>query len=282
MSELHIVTDSSAQLPPALCNELEITVVPLPVVWDGETYRDGIDIGPRAFFRRLRTSATFPTTSAPTPGDFKEMFEALATDGKPILAILVSHEFSSTSVTANLACDLLTDVDIRIVDSSSVTMGLGFQVLAAARAAAQGMQVDEVMDVVHRVAQASGVVFTVAHTEYLRHGGRVSALGHFLASSLNITPVMELNGGPIQPVERLRSPNRVPARLVELVAERIQPARPLRLAVLHSDSEVRALKLMQKVKETFAPDEIFVSEMPAVIGTHIGPDALGLAYAYGI
>lgn len=138
MKNLHIVTDSNCHIPPALCYELNIHVVPLPFVWDGISYLENVDMGPREFYSRLRHSKSIPTTSGPTPGAFANEFESLGSDGKPIIAILVGTVFSSTFTTANLAKDMLPNVDVTIIDSDSNTMGLGFQVLAAASAAKEG------------------------------------------------------------------------------------------------------------------------------------------------
>lgn len=282
MNSLHIVTDSNCHIPPALCHELDIHVVPLPFVWDNRTYLENVDIGPREFYSKLRSSKSTPKTSGPTPGSFIDTFEALASDGKPILAILVGMVFSSTFTAANLAKDMLPDIDIMIVDSDSNTMGLGFQVLAAARAAKEGKGLDEVISIVKRVKDTCGVVFSVSNVDYLRRGGRISHVQYFLASTLNVVPIMELRGGPIKPVERVRSQKNAMPRILDLVAERLGNERPIRMAVLHADAEAGAWELAKEVRTRFQPDELITSELNPVVGIHAGPDALGLAYASGV
>ena len=135
MNKLHIVTDSNSHIPLALCHELDISVVPLPFVWDGTPYLGNVDMGPREFKSQLCQSKSIPTTSGPPPGLFRSEFERLASDGLPILAILVAQVFSSTFTAAKLARETIPEADVRLVDSGANTMGLGFQVLAAARAA---------------------------------------------------------------------------------------------------------------------------------------------------
>lgn len=282
MKGLHIVTDSNCHIPPALCQELDIHVVPLPFVWDSTTYLDDVDMGPREFYAKLRNSRSLPTTSGPTPGAFIDMFESLAADGKPILAILVGSVFSSTFTTASLARDMLPNIDVTIVDSDSNTMALGFQVLAAARAAKEGKKIDEVISVVNRVKDSCGVVFAVSDLDYLRRGGRISHIQHFFASTLKLLPIMELRGGPIKPVERVRGQDSVAPRILDLVAERLANERPLRMAVVHADAEARAWQLARAVRDRFKPDELITSELNPVLGIHVGPDALGLAYASGV
>lgn len=281
MSNLHIVTDSVSHIPPALCQELEIHVVPLPFVWEGRTYLDGVDMGPREFYSKLRAGKLVPTTSGPTPGSFAEVFRKLSADRQPILGILVGSVFSSTFIAATHAKDLVPGANITLVDSDLNTMGLGFVVLAAARAAKQGKSLDEVLDLIGRVQKASGVVFSVPDIAYLRRGGRINTIEWFFASTLKLIPIMELRGGPIQPVERIRTSKQLFPRLMDLVAERLDNKRPLRLAVLHADAEASALDLMHSVQKRFEPDELILTELTPVLGIHTGPDALGIAYSSG-
>ena len=282
MSRPHIVTDSNCHIPAALSHELDITVIPLPFAWDGATYLDGVDMGPREFYSRLRLSKTIPTTSAPTPGSFKVEFERLASDGRPLLAILVGEDFSSTYVTAGLAREMIPEADIRILDSDSNTMGLGFQVLAAARAAQEGRTINEVIEVVKQVQENTGVVFAVKDVNYLQRGGRISRIQGFFGGALNLIPIMELRGGPIRPVERVRSGRKLHSRLLDLVSARLHQDRPLRLAVVHADSESTAWDLLTATRERFHPDELIISELSPVLGIHAGPDALGIAYSSGV
>lgn len=282
MTQLHILTDSNCHIPPALSHELGITVVPLPFVWDGVTYLDGVDMGPREFYARLRGSESLPTTSGPPPRLFTAEFERLAADGLPILAILVANIFSSTFADAGLAREMVPQADVRLVDSGSNGMALGFQVLAAARAAQAGATIEEVMRVVEQAQRSTGLVFGVRDVNYLRRGGRISAIQGFFAGVLDVVPIMEIGQGPIRPVERVRSARKLNAHLLDRVAERLGPARPLRLGVLHADAEAAAWQLMAAARERFSPDEFLISELNPVLGIHAGPDAVGLAYSYGL
>jgi len=279
MRKFHIVTDSMCHIPSALCTELGIHVIPLPFVWDDITYLDDVDMGPRAFYSRLRTSETIPTTSAPTPGAFRDEFTRLSADGKPILAILVGKDFSSTFVTANLAKDMIPEVEITILDSELNTMALGFQVLAAARVANQGKEISEAIEAAQIAKSASGVLFAVQAVNYLRRGGRISLIEGLLPAAINIIPIMELKGGPIRPVERIRTRKNLIPRLLDLVSDRLQRTGPIRLAVVHSDAEALAWELMHEAQDHFRPDELIISELTPVLGIHTGPDALGLAYS---
>jgi DegV family protein with EDD domain len=280
MKKLHIVTDSMAHIPDALCQEYDIKVIPLPYVWDGETYLD-FDIGPREFYQKLRNSKTIPITSGPPPKLFKDQFEALGADGNPILVITVASFFSSTYKAANLAREMVSDLEVKVFSSDSNSMGLGFQVLAAARAAREGKDLEEVLTILEQVKQTSGVVFAAPHIKYLLQGGRINHIQYYFASILNLIPIMEIKNGPIKPVERVRRSKNLIPRLLDLVADRLENDRPLRMAVVHVDAEAQAWELAKAVRKRFSPDELITTELTPVLGIHAGPDALGLAYSTG-
>ncbi|MGD2057404.1 MAG: DegV family protein [Anaerolineales bacterium] len=280
MSSFHIVTDSVSQIPEALRQELDIHVVPLPYIWDGESFLD-YDISPREFFARLRSSKSIPKTSGPTPGSFKDVYERLGADGKPILTITVGEVFSSTYSAAKLASEMVEDIDVRVVSSDSNSMGFGFQVLAAARAARAGASREEVLDLLKKTRERAGVVFAITNTKYLLTGGRISQFAHFFASTLELFPVMEICASPIQPLERVRTKRRVIPHLLQLLEERLSE-RPWRIAVVHTDAEAWAWEMAKEARQRFQPDEIIISELTPVLGIHIGPDSLGLAYLSGV
>ena len=280
MKRIHIVTDSMAHLPDSLYQEYDIKVVPLPYFWEGETYFD-FDIAPRDFYARLRTSNTIPQTSGPPPALFKEQYEALGKDGMPILTITVGKVFSSTYKAANLATEMVPDMNVTVISSDSNSMGHGFQVLAAARAARDGKDLDEILSILEHVKLSSGIVFAAPHIEYLRRGGRINHIQYFFASVLNLIPIMEIRNGPIKPVERVRNHKNVIPRLLDLVSERLEKEGPVRMAVLHADAESQAWELAKEVRQRFSPDELITSELTPVLAIHAGPDALGLAYSSG-
>jgi DegV family protein with EDD domain len=279
MKKFHILTDSMCHIPEALRQELEIQVIPLPYVWEGESLQDD-EIGPREFYERLRSSKTIPTTSNPTPRSFKEIFDRLGADGKPILAILVGNVFSRTYDAANLAKEMSREVDVTVFNSDSNTLGLGFQVLAAARAARDGKDLKEVVTMLTKLKDSTGIVFAISDIHYLLRGGRISHLNHLITSTFDLIPIMEIHGGPIQSIGRVRTHNKVIPRLLDLVEDRLGE-RPYRLGIVHTDAEPWAWELAKAARERFQPDEIITSELTPVLGIHTGPDAIGLAYSFG-
>lgn len=280
MNKLHIVTDSMAHIPDALCQEYDIKVVPLPYVWGGETYFD-FDIGPREFYSKLRNSKSIPSTSGPPPKLFKEQFEILGQDGNSILVITVAEFFSSTFKAANLAKEMVPNINVTVFSSDSNSMGLGFQVLAAARAIREGKDLHSVLNILDHVKRTSGVIFAAPHIKYLLRGGRINHVQYYFASALNLIPIMEIRNGPIKPIERVRHHKNIIPHLLDLASERLEKEKPLRMAIVHVDAESQAWELAKAVRERFSPDELITTELTPVLGIHAGPDAVGLAYSTG-
>ena len=280
MENIGIVADSVANIPDALCQEFGIKVVPLPYVWDGQTYYD-FDIGPREFYAKLRNSSKIPKTSGPPPALFKEQFETLGANDEPVLAVTVAEFFSSTYKSANLAKKLIPDIRVTVYSSDSNSMGHGFLVLAAARAARAGKNINEILSRLEQLKNTTGVLFATPNVKYLQRGGRINHIQYLFASALRITPILEIKSKPIELIERVRHPKNVIPRLMDLVSKRLEGKKPIRVAVLHADAESQAWELTKQVRERFAPDELISSELTPVLGIHAGPDALGLAYSTG-
>ncbi|MGD8605240.1 MAG: DegV family protein [Anaerolineales bacterium] len=282
MPSFHVLTDSNCHLPASLCRELDIHVVPLPYVWEGQTYLDGQSFAPREFYRKFRETKELPKTSAPTPGGFIERMRSLLSDGKPILGVFVGSEFSSTLVTAQLAAKEVGGGNITLIDSETNAMALGFQALAAARLARDGGSIEDAVNLVERVRDNSGVVFAVPDLDHLRRGGRIGLAQSMLGSALKMVPILEIHRGPISPVERVRTKHNAIKALISHVEARLGGSRPYRIGILHSDAESEAWELQKAVKDQLQPDELFMQELHPILAIHVGPDAFGLAYSRGV
>ena len=173
MSKTAFVVDSTAYIPTDQVKQFDIKVIAQVLIWDDETMLDGVDIQPTAFYERLRDSKTMPTTSQATIGAFIEVFRPLVEAGQPILAILVSNKLSGTIQSAEQAKAEFPDAKIVIIDSEATAMALGFQVLAAARAAREGKSFEEVTEIARQAKLRTGVVFVVDTLEFLHRGGRI-------------------------------------------------------------------------------------------------------------
>lgn len=279
MPRIAFVVDSTAYIPTDQVKEFDIKVIPQVLIWDDETLLDGVDIQPTAFYERLRDSKTMPTTSQATIGAFKEVFEPLVEEGRPILAILVSNKLSGTIQSADQAKALFPEATIVTIDSEATAMALGFQVLAAARAAREGKSFEEVTEIARQAKLLTGVVFVVDTLEFLHRGGRIGGASRLLGTALNLKPILELQDGVIEAVDRVRTRSKAQAKLLDIVEERIDGRPNLRLAVLHAAAEQRARELLEIAVNRFNPIETVFSEVSPVVGTHIGPGGLALCYS---
>jgi len=279
MAKPAFVTDSTSYLPEELRRRHEIQVIPQVLIWGGETLLDGVDIMPTAFYERLKTADVMPTTSQATIGAFKDLFEPHVRAGRPILAILVSQKLSGTLQSAQSAKELFPGARIEIVNSESCAMAMGFQVLAAARAAEAGKSFDEVLAVAKDAKNHTGVVLVVDTLEFLHRGGRIGGAARLLGTALNLKPILELQDGVIEPVERVRTRSKAQARLLGLLEERINGRPNLRLAVLHAAAEREARQLLDEAAKRLNPMETVFSEVSPVVGAQVGPGTLGMCYS---
>ena len=277
-----IVTDSTVNLPEEILKQNSITMLTQTLVWDGATYRDTIDIQPVEFYERLRASKTMPTTSQVTPIQFIDTFKSLLSQGYEVLAITVSKHLSGTLESATLAIAELPGAPIELFDSRTVSLAMGFCVLAAARAAARGDNLAECKAVAEKAADCSGVLFCVDTLEFLYRGGRIGGATRFLGTALGLKPILEVRGGRVEAIERVRTQRKAISRLLELVNQRIKGQPNLRLGVLDANAPEAAQYLLEQVKLRFKPGELIQSPVSAVVGTHAGPGTVGIAYETAI
>ncbi|MEN8172071.1 MAG: DegV family protein [Chloroflexota bacterium] len=280
MSKVAIVTDSTAYLPKDLVDQYNIAVAPLVVVWGEETYRDDIDMTPTEFYTRLETAKVMPTTSQATIKEFKEIYERLHADGFEILSILISSKLSGTISSAEQAKKMLPEATIEIFDSETTAMTLGFQALAAARTAAAGSDLVACKIAAERVRSHSGVIFAVDTLEFLHRGGRIGGGARFLGTALKLKPLLEVEDGAIESVDKVRTKRKAHARMIEIIAERTAGKKNIRLATLHANSKADADRVLEQASELMGAVESIHSEVSPVIGTHVGPGTVGLSYTY--
>jgi len=287
-----LVTDSTAYLPSALLDGLDIRVVPLHVVVGGRTHSEGVDIDPAAVAAALR-AFTPVTTSRPTPAAFIDAYEAAAAAGADsVVSVHLSEAMSSTIGSAHLAASA-APIPVTVIDSRALGMVMGFAVLAGARLAAGGASAGEVADAVRATCAGASVMFYVDTLEYLRRGGRIGKAGAMLGSALAIKPILGLRDGQIVPLERVRTSSRAIARLEELAVDAAQAAGTagaadaggaggngggVDVAVHHLDSPERAERLAERLRARLGPGtEVVVVELGAVVGAHVGPGTLAVA-----
>lgn len=222
-----------------------------------------------------------PTTSQPSTGDFFEVYSGLSEGADAIVSIHLSELLSGTIKSALAARELVNHVPIEVIDSRSASLGLGFVVLAAARAARLGKSLPEVVAAAQQLIPKINVIFVVDTLKYLHMGGRIGGASAMLGTALNIKPLLHLCDGEVNPLERVRSKCKATERMLEIMAQRLQEERSngvLHAAVAHADRADEALELKQQVLSRFQPAEFYLTELTPAIGTHVGPGTLGLGW----
>jgi DegV family protein with EDD domain len=278
ISNIKIVTDSTAYLPPDLIAKYDIRVVPARIHFGTVSYTEGVDITNEEFYKKLSTGNQIPTTSQPAVGDFLRVYSELARRGRPILSIHVSSKLSATVSSALAARSYLPDAQIDVIDSLSTVMGLGMITLAAARAADKGHSLPEITMRVAELIQRMNVLFAVDTLEYLRKGERIGGASALVGSLLNIKPILYLKDGRMEVLAKARTRARALRRLLELMEERLPMGTPAHVAVMHAQAAEEALVLEKEIRSRFNCAEVYFSEIGPTIGTHLGPGAVVLAF----
>ena len=275
--KLGIVTDSTSDLPPHLIQEFKIEVVPSILVIEGQQYADGAGISRNDFYARLPDMKIFPTTAAPSIGEFSARFEKLLTDGCD--HILSIHAASQLTAICNVATQAARDFADRVtvVDSGSLSLGLGFQVLAAAESAASDSSIEAALTSLADTRRRLRVSAALDTMDFLRRSGRVPAAITMLGSALSIKPMVELADGQLKPIAAARTTRQADERMLGFLRSGL----PLeRLAILHTGAETRARNFLTRLMEESRrdlPRDILIVNVTTVIGAHVGPNGLGFA-----
>ncbi len=277
MSQVAVVTDSSANVPKDLIQELDIHVVPVLLNFDGQTFRDGVDITPGEVYRWLRANKHIPTTSSPSVGDFVRVYAAAGREATGIVSIHLSPRLSATYNTAVAASQLVDDVPIRVVNCPTVAMGQGFVTLEAARAAAAGAELEAVVARAAQVASKMNLLAILGTFEYLYRGGRIGGAATLLGTMLQIKPILYVTDGRVDVFAKPRTRARAIRVMLQQMAE-LADSRPLHAAILHADVPAEAEDLRRQVAEKFDCVELYVTEFTPIMGAHSGPGVLGVAF----
>lgn len=282
MKKVVVMTDSSAYLPQQYVEELGIVVLPLTLNWDGVNYRDGVDILPDEFYTRLSKSNTLPTTSQATVHDYSATFQKLLDEGNTVLALPISSGISSSYQSALQAKSLFKGAPIEVIDSRLVSMALSFQVLAAARASRNGAALEECKQIALQAYDHIGVYFVVDTLKYLHAGGRIGGAKRLLGTTLDIKPILEIRDGKIEAVKSVRSINKALDAMVQLVESDINGRKPVRISVFHALAEDKAQDLLNITAKKFNAEEAILSYISPVVGSHVGPGTISIAYMAGM
>jgi DegV family protein with EDD domain len=270
---VHIVTDSTSDIPRELLDELGITMIPLTIAFGSESFRDGIDLSADEFYARLQQTKDLPTTAQPPPALFQHAYEHLVTRGE-VLSVHLSHKFSGTIDVARAAARDVAPDRITIVDSRSVSMGLGLCAIAAARAAKDGATRAECAAAAESVASRLRVAVAFESLEYLRRGGRIGRARAFLGGLLRLKPVLTVQDGEAAPLTRVRSRVKAMDQLLSLCGT---GGGVDEIVVLHTTTPEDAEALAERARAAQPGVPLHLGRFGPVLGVHGGPGMLGLA-----
>ncbi|MGH2484774.1 MAG: DegV family protein [Ktedonobacterales bacterium] len=277
-----VVCESTCCLPAELVRRYRIGILPIPFVFGTQTYRDGVDLTHAQFYEKLAATQTPPKTSPPAPGEYLEAWRAASRHAPNVISVTVDSKISTLQRSARLARDLshemLPGVSIVVVDSLSAGMGQGFVALAAARAVDSGASFTEAVARAEDVSRRVRLLVTLDTLDYLAKASRIPQVAAFLGGVLAIKPIIQIAGGDIRPVARVRSRRRSIEALFEQVHAAIPPGARVHVAVQHARAEAEALALETRLRDTFDCREVYTTEFTPIMGGYCGPGLLGVAF----
>jgi len=266
-----VVTDSTADLPNEWRDRYEIEVVPLKVLFGSETFRDGVDMTNEEFFRKLEGATKLPTTSAPSPGEFAEVYTRLAKDYEGCISIHIGAQLSATAEAARVGAQSVEGFTVNVIDSETVTMPMAF----LCKTAAESPSLEEASASVKQRVANCRVLALLDTLRYIEMGGRVSRAQAMIGTMLDLKPLLLVADREIKPVDRVRTRSRAIPRMIEhfrgdLPVEHV--------GVVHAQAAEEAEQIASGLRKELPDFEIPVGQIGSVLGTHTGPKALGLVY----
>ena len=266
-----VVTDSTADLPAEWKAKHGIEVVPLKVLFGQETFRDGVDMNNEQFFRRLAASTTLPTTSAPSPGEFAEVYRRLARDHDGCISIHIGAQLSATAEAARVGASSVEGFRVEVVDSETVSMPIAFLCLVAAECPT----LDDAVAAVKQRISKTRVLALLDTLRYLEMGGRLSRAQAMIGTMLDLKPLLLVKDREIKPVDRVRTRSRAVERMVEFFKSELPVEH---VAVMHAQARDEAERIAGRLRADLPGQEVIVGQIGCVLGTHTGPKALGIVY----
>ena len=273
-----IVADTTSGLPHSLLAERRIPLIPQIVTFGEESYYDDKDLDTAAFLSKLKASPALPKTAAPEPSLYYPVFEEARRHSESVIVVAPTGKASGTVRSVQTAAQDFPDVDIRVIDTQTVSCNLGSLVLVADEMAKSGKSTDEIVAKLHNMIPRGRLYFVVDTLEYLAKGGRIGGAKKLLAELLEIKPILQVREGQVEPFEQHRTKKRALARLVDVVRESCKGGNEAHLCVLQVEAENEARAFVEELKSNVPVSEIPIYELPPAIVVHAGPRAMGVGF----
>ncbi|RMH73687.1 MAG: DegV family protein [Gemmatimonadetes bacterium] len=275
---IHIVTDSTSDLPEGFAEQYSIPIIPLHINFGDQEYRDGVDLTPDEFYEKIRSTNDFPVTSAPTVAEFCDIYQQFD-DKNTVLSIHISSKMSQTvshALKAVQICD--TGAKIHVIDSLNASFGLGNIVLAAQRMIQNQVPVDTILRRLEQIIQRNQVIFAVPNLDFLKRGGRIGQARSMVGKLLGYKPILGTRNGEIVALSKVKDRKHFPQEIVKLMKQHLDGATCIRGGVFHVHAEAAMETLREHIEDTFNCVELVTARAGAVIGSHTGYGAIAVAY----
>ncbi len=271
MAKIQIVTDSTAYFPKDYAASQGIKVVPLWVTFSGVTEEEGYPGEFEAYFEKLKTSPDFPTTSQPSIEAFSKVYEEAIAQGCEVITIVISSGLSGTYNSASVAAEMIASDKISVIDSESTAANLMLLVNMAKEMVDKGLSRQEIVDILEATKKKTGISLTVDTLDYLKKGGRLSGTQALLGSILNVKPVIALINGKLEPVGKARGKSKAVELMIARVPENVE-----KISICHIYALDESLVIKAQLETRFPKAEVVIEELGPVIGSHLGPKAIGI------
>ena len=274
-----VVTDSTAYIPKELRDQLNIHMIPLSVIFGGETYQEEVDITASEFYEEVQSQEKLPTTSQPPIGKFVELFEKLSRDYDAVISIHLSSGISGTYQGAVQAGEMVEGIEVYAYDSEISCMVQGFYALEAAKLGREGKNAEEIVRLLDEMKQSVRAYFMVDDLAHLQRGGRLSSAQAFIGSLLQVKPLLHFVDKVIVPFEKIRTSKKALKRIEALLEEDVKSGEAYQASIIHANREEEAEAWKSELQEKHPNVEFSVSYFGPVIGTHLGEGAMGMGWS---
>ncbi|MTI56334.1 DegV family protein [Geosporobacter ferrireducens] len=281
MKPIKIITDSLSDIPLSLVRQYEISVMPLTIRFGSQEYKDREDITTGQFFEKLKQSEQLPNTSQVPPNEFMREMEKALKAGYEVIVINGSSGVSGTHQSALMAAKQLDSTQITVIDTLALSYSCGMIVVEAARMAKEGKSKEEILHRIENMKKRVDHLFSVETLEFLKRGGRLSATKAAIGTILNVKPILTIQDGKVEPLDKVRGSKKIIPRMIELAKERGIERECERMGIAHGMNSEDFEVLKQEVIKEFAPQELVSTEIGCTIGTHTGPGLLAVFYLRG-